>query len=573
VPTDLAALAHRRWFCGTVLAVLALVAATSLCLLGHPQLEPDDYRFLTTLQERAAGRISPWQAGVLENRWDHLWWIADTDAVRFFRPTLIASYWLDVTWLGGSAGALLRTNLVLHAAVCVLVTVLAFRLLRLPIAACAASLLYAAFACHAETLWYVAGRNETLAALGFLGAVLLHDSAQPRRRWLALPCFLFALLSKELTLGLPLLCVAWNVQVRRRQPTWRAALVADRWLWLGCLGVIAVAFVLRRTAMPGGSELVFPYFVAPWRPEFAGHVVAGLRNYLENLGTAQLTVPFLQPAQYATSTSLLGTIAVFAGLGQLVPPLWREPRARWAALLALGTWLPVSVVYISERYLVLPAVGLALAVGLLLERARGPWRIIVGLAVLVWIGHQSVWLHAKNLNVSGRPRDSLALQQLVDRVQKPLRAARAIYFVDFPGGTIHAQFAGVQVRHMLGAPDVPVHVLTTFPMNTGRSGELQLRRVATDTLELAAAAELVPPLDVPFAATPQEPGTVVARTAVGAKVQIVASDGGRATRLHCRLPRPLDDCTFVRWLPPEPFFAGAPHGVLASHGQFVLVNP
>src|SRR5262249_32119241 len=153
---------------GTLLGVVVLVLWTCLPIFGLPQLEPDDYRYLSLVDDLRGGRVSWVAAATVENRWDHLWWI-DTDAVvRFFRPTVILSFLLDDLVPGGSPAGLLATNLLLHLACCLLAALLIFRIAGSGLGAALGSLLFAAFACHAETIWYVSGRTDTLAALGFL---------------------------------------------------------------------------------------------------------------------------------------------------------------------------------------------------------------------------------------------------------------------------------------------------------------------------------------------------------------------------------------------------------------------
>lgn len=564
---------QRRWLVAALLAVVAIAAAAGGCVLAVPQLEPDDYRFLMTIENVAAGRTGWLSASVLENRWDHLWWIAPTDAVRFFRPTLVGSYALDRALFGGTPAAMLATNLVLHVLACWLVVALAFRVMRAPWAAFAASGLYAAFAFHAETMWYVAGRNETLAGLGFCAALLLHDSGNARRRWLALPCYVFALLSKELTIGLPLVCLCWDVQVRGRHARWRDALRGNRWLWLAYAAVAGGVLVLRTIVVPAGSGLVFPYFVAPWHPGFAGHVVAGVRNYVENLTQAQLTLPFLQPDRYGEFTTPHGSLLAFAGLLVLAIALRGERRARWAGLLVLVSWLPTSIVYLSERYLVLPAVGVALAVGLAIARAnrRAAWLLAAGL--VVWGTHQGSWQFRKNEQISHRARGTTVLRQQLAAHAPALQAAKAVYLLDFPGGTIHAQFAGDQVRHFAGRLDLPVHVLTTFPMRLGRADQVGVTRDGEHTIRLASASPFAVGDTELFAPVPLHSGTIVDRPAAGVVAEVAAGDGTLVTSVRFTLAHPLGDCLLLRWLPPQPFPSGTLPAAIAASGRLVRVRP
>jgi hypothetical protein len=46
------------------------------------------------------------ERALVENRWDHLWWIADRDPVRFWRPTVLASFAVDRAIWGRRASSL-----------------------------------------------------------------------------------------------------------------------------------------------------------------------------------------------------------------------------------------------------------------------------------------------------------------------------------------------------------------------------------------------------------------------------------------------------------------------------------
>ncbi|MFY9342170.1 MAG: hypothetical protein WAT39_06765 [Planctomycetota bacterium] len=566
---------HAAWFLVSLGAVAAVVLATGLCVLAHPQLEPDDYRFLSLLQDLAAGRTTFWRAAVVENRWDHLWWV-DTDAVvRFFRPTLIASYWFDVTLFGASPEALLRTNLALHLLACGLVTALLFRLSGPGLSTAGAAVLFAAFACHCEVVWYVAGRNETLAAIGFLGALLLHGapSQRARWRWLALPCFLVALLAKELVIALPLLCVLWDVQVSRRSCGVVDALRRDRWLWAGHAACI-LGYAIARTAVLGSlaGDTVYPYFVAPGHPGFLAHLVTGVRNYVENLGLAQLTPPFLRPEQYAAVTSATGSLLVVAAIAATAWLLRAERRAWFTAALALLTWLPSSVVYISERYVYLPSLALAAWAALVVQRAAARLRPWLALLLAAWCAHQAYWAFQKDHDISHRLREAQALHELLATSPDTLRGARTVCLLDFPSNTVHAQFVQDQLRVETGRPDLVVHVLTTLAPDGARTGELGVTRIDERTIEVGAPGQLMKPDAMLFPGTPLTAGTVVARQRLPFRVEVVDGDGTAVRRLRFTFDRPLGDHTFVRWQPVAPVAGPVPSHWL-RHGRFTVLLP
>ncbi len=79
----------RHWYLPGTLLVVFIIAATSWPIFSNPQIEADDYRYLHHVQRLESdfwGNIVA--ASVVENRWDHLWWISASGKIRFFRPAV-----------------------------------------------------------------------------------------------------------------------------------------------------------------------------------------------------------------------------------------------------------------------------------------------------------------------------------------------------------------------------------------------------------------------------------------------------------------------------------------------------
>lgn len=573
-PRD-AVLLPRRHVALLLGAVAVLACVVAVPILGLPQLDADDYRYLHLVSELRAGRVGILQASIIENRWDHLWWIDCHDVVRFFRPTLMLSYLADHFVHGGSAFGLLLTNALLYLATCLLAAWLIVRVVPHTVAALLASLLFAGFSCHAETIWYVAGRNETLAALGFLGALACH-MLRGRARLLALPCYAFALLTKELTLPLPLIALAFEWLVRRRSVGLRACLRADRALFVGYVAVAALYLVARQLvlAAAGGSDLVFPYFVAPSRPDFGAHVWHQIRSYGENLLLAGITPPFLRPDQIDDRTTTLGTILIIAVPLALLVSLRRERRMHWFTLLALVTWLPTCAVYVSERYLFLPSFGLAGMVALALaraERARVP-RFVGHAVVVAWLAHQTYWLHLKNTVISQTTQVSIALQEKFASLRATLPPGQPIYVLNFPADTFSAQFLQDLVRVVLGDPTRACRVLTVVPDDPGAQQTTEVRRIDAHEIEVRGRPLLMAHSRWLFPWTKLDPGAHVERERLGFAVTVSDGQGDRCQALRLRLPHALDDAIFVRFsLPPAREFE--PRGDLIRRGGLDRVRP
>jgi len=574
-----------------LVATGVLATVVSLPILRFPQLDADDYRYLHLVAELRAGRIGLLPASIIENRWDHLWWIDCQEVVRFFRPTLMLSYLLDHLVHGGSALGLLLTNAALYVATCLLGAFLFVRLLPGTLAPLVAGLAFAGCASHAETIWYVAGRNETLAALGLLGALACH-TASGRLRLAALPCYLFALASKELTLPLPLLGLALDRMVLRRAPTLAGCVRRDLALYAG-YALLAVVYLLGRHAVlaaAGGSDLVFPYFVAPSRPDFATHVWHQVRVYGENLLLAGITPPFLRPDQVPERASVVGTVLTLLVPALLLAWLRKDPRTWFFALLAAATWLPTTVVYVSERYLFLPSFAFAGVLGLAVRSAAAHvrmvpaapfvvrlWRLGLGVAALglalAWLGQQAFWLYLKNRLIIERTQDSIALEEKFAALRPSLPPGAPIYLLNFPSNTFSAQFVEDMVRVVLGDPARRCRVLTVLPEDEALSGQTstEVRRLDDHEIEVIGRPALMTHAGMLFPWTSLGSGTRVERERMGFAVQVVDGTEDRCRTVRIRLPHALEDGVFLRFSLPG--VAGAARGDLIRHGALDRLRP
>lgn len=552
------------------LGLAALVWWTCVAVWQHPQLDPDDYRYLAIAAAPDASFASGW---IVENRWDHLWWV-DAAPVRFFRPAVIASFRLDhALWAVGSGGFQV-TNVLLHAVCALLVVVVLHRWWGSALAAWLGGLLWASFACHAETIWYLSGRTETLAAAGFLGALAAQAQGRPARRALAPFGYALALLSKELTLALPLVALAADRWILGRGPSLRALLRADRGLYAGYAVVLVAWAVLRRTLLgpEGAGTLPFPYFVAPDAPGFAAHVVTGLRSYAANLVAGDLTPPFLQPAQLDDWLSPAGrwlapALALLLLASQLV-----RPAGRVLVGLALVTWLPTAPVYVSERYLELPSFAVAAAVASMVAglatRPLAQGAFVATLAA--WGALQAVELERKNRVMAEVPRAPTAVAERLADLGPTLRDGRPLLFVDFPGDWVHAQFLQDQLRVDWNLPTVHARVLAPIgPPWTEAAPAV----AATGTrVQLRAAGALVDRREQLFPTVPLRDGTRVDRAHLGFTVTVVEGDGERARAIVAELPTPVADWHVVRFLPPGGAEPDTTPGYVIRGGRFDLVR-
>lgn len=556
--------------------VLAVVAWTGAPALDGAQAEPDDFRFLAAVQELRAGRVGVLDASVVENGWDHLWWIDAGGTVRFFRPLVLASFYLDDLLWGSSPTGMAWTNLALHAACSVLVWLLLRRVVGAGWPALAGGVLFAALACHAEALWYFSGRNASLLALFSVAAYLAHVAGE-RRPWVRafeLLAWALALLAKETALVLPLVLLAHD-RYASRGATGFVPAFRRRWrLWLAYL-VVGGAFLAVRgivLARHGGSDLVEPYFVPPWSERFVPHLLTQLWTYGENLAWSGITKPFLEAGELgAPYTSVLGLVLAFVLAAALGAVAVSCVRARPLAALGLLAWLPASFVYVSERYLYLPSVGIAGLAAfwvLLVRRRRGLQWVVLAVA-LGWAANQGRILREKLVFLNGYPRAAQALYGAMAPLHEEIARRPRLLLVDFPGDELHAQFVERQLRVHARDPDLRCLVLTTLP-------EQDPRAAPTFVGEHALRIEGEGPIlrrGGPLPRTKLAAGVRVQRAALPFEVVVERVRDGACVAARFELRSPLDRWLVVRFVPRPDLRGLDRRGPLIATGRFEIVRP
>ncbi len=539
--------------------------------LEQPRLDADDYRYLHLVQQGSAQGLTSLADGVVENRWDHLWFVAETGRVRFFRPTVVVSYALDA-WLWGErvAFGLTLGNVLVHLACTGLVAFLLRRWLGPGLPAAATAVLFAGLSSHGECLWYVAGRTDTLAALGLLAALALHVAGRERpalRGW-ALPCFALGLLTKELAVALPLLVVLHDGLVERRAASWVALVRAEWRLYAAYAATTLGVLGLKQLALGGDTgELVAPYLRSPLDPGFPQHLWLQARSYAGNLLFAEISIPFSGAAEVDALNHGLGLpLAAALAIGAAV--LFRRDGRLWLLFaLGLASWLPTCFVYISERYLYLPSVAYVGVLGLLAARPPPRWSRAAAAALLVYAAFHTHMLHRKHAAIAGQPGAVRELETQLAPVRETLAGAERLLLVNLPGDLLRAQFARDVFRVLLDAPELDVQVLTLMPgqdlRRPRRPGELPAmgaglrvratgpRRIRVEGGRFAVGAQ-APTLQavqehgsVPFAWASLESGEPHA--VPGLRARVVAGRAEAASVVEFTLDEPLERYRILVW--------------------------
>jgi tetratricopeptide (TPR) repeat protein len=305
---------------------------------------------------------------------------------RLYRPLTMFSFALNYAACGLNPFGYHLVNVVLHAAVCILVYRLAERLVEDDGAAALAAVLFAVHPVHCEAVANVVGRAEILAALfmllGLLALCSRRGLASSGRVLAAAGLFTAALFSKETAACyLPVALISLEATTRGRMRPWR-------W-WLRCCGLLlvplAVYLPLRYVALEGHllrdalpHEFLNPLVLAT-RSVRLLHSFTVLGHYVRllvlparlscNYGLAVI-VPQARPELLtfvgaASAGVLVAALAGYARGGKL----WRQLAtlsAIWIASYALISNTVVLIgVSVAERLAYWPSVPAAAAVGVI----------------------------------------------------------------------------------------------------------------------------------------------------------------------------------------------------------------
>jgi Flp pilus assembly protein TadD len=360
--------------------------------------------------------------------------ILGIDGRSAYRPLRTASHAIEYALFGLNPAGFRAVNIALHVLNGTLLFFLFRALLRNPRPALLAAIVFAIHPIQTESVAYISGRRDLLFALfyllGFACYVRYRETDRLRYLFLAGFAYLLSLLSKEMAISLPLLCLCYDVV--------RSIPAAEGNSPLSPLQAVAegVRTAVRRHTLlyaAGTAGLLFLvwYYVYRINPSQQREMYGGgLGPTL--MTSARIVVHYLKllifpvtlSADYSynafpVSRSLGDPRALFALaiLGAVVWGLLRLlPSARWAAFGGLWffvTLLPVSQIIphhemMAEHYLYLPSAGIFLTAGVLLERrfAQQRHQLAIAAAFLIlvvllsartvvrnrdWLDNQTLW--------------------------------------------------------------------------------------------------------------------------------------------------------------------------------------
>ncbi len=380
---------------GPLLALLAVTGAVFWRMLGHELTNWDDQAYVL---DNALLRGPDWTA------------IFTRPFLSNYHPLTLVTLALNYQAGGVEPFGYLLVNWALHLVNVALVCRFAWVLSdHRPWVAVFTALVFALHPMHVESVAWVSERKDVLYTAFYLLALLVWWRYLERRRrldyGLTLGCFVLALLSKPAAVILPvvLLLLDW----------WRARPV-DRTLWLDKVPFfgLSLAFGLLTVSLQSTTA------IASWE-EFSpidrllfgcwGLVAYLLRFFVPWPLSAFHPYPAPGQADWAVRLSPVALALLGAALWR-----WRRERALvfgagfyTANLLLAVQFFAVGYTLLSERYTYVPYIGLAFALGMLLEdhvpALRTPtvrWGVAGALAAMLaaaTVPRVAVWRDADTL--------------------------------------------------------------------------------------------------------------------------------------------------------------------------------
>jgi tetratricopeptide (TPR) repeat protein len=291
---------------------------------------------------------------------------------HFYRPMQIFTYAIDYSIWGGDVFGHHLMNVILHILAAICVYWLILTLFKEKIMAGIAALLFVAHPLHTEAISYISGRPDPLATLFLLIAFILYvkDTAAPKIYYsmLSVMCFTLALLSREASLILPFLILAYHAAFKRP---------VNKKLFFALLGAAAFYIYLRlsvfKSMMPEdmGNATVFH--------RLPGAFVA-LTNYARlMIAPIDLHMGYGRKLfLWSDAKAVIGVVILITSLTAAVMKRKKNGLLFFSVLwffIALFPYCniahPINA-YMAEHWLYLPSIGIFLlaAKGLMLLRAK-----------------------------------------------------------------------------------------------------------------------------------------------------------------------------------------------------------
>ncbi len=369
---------------------IASIAVALAALLAYAGTLAFDFVWDDTLLIQRSHQLHHWQ-----DLWAALtshFWAEAQERSHYYRPVVTLSFFLDLRIWGLNPLGFHLTNVLAHLAASLAVVALARRLTGSEMTSGAAGLLFALHPLHVESVAFVSGRTDILAALGFVLALLGYARWRETGRlwpWAgSLVAFALALGAKEVGVVLPLVLVLhdwWRGDFTRASRTSpldaraSTAVVAGRAVARYAPYVLVIAAYLAVRGAVLGGMLDSP--ATPWAP-LGVRVLTGLEIIGRYIWLSFVPYPAnayypIVPVAWPPAPGWWLVAGVLAGALVLTTVAMRFwPVAGFGAAwfwitLAPSTgvnFLGLSDAIMAERFLYLPSVGFCLVGGVIIGR-------------------------------------------------------------------------------------------------------------------------------------------------------------------------------------------------------------
>lgn len=307
----------------------------------------------------------------------------------FYRPVQTFTYLLDYSFWRLDVVGYHAMNMVLHILAALSLYGLVQALFQNGRLSLLTALLFVTHPIHTEAVSYISGRADSLAALFMLLSYILYMRHHEQRGAVALGCmtagYVLALLSKEMSLVLPLLILLFHYAFRK--PIDKKAFAV--------LSAVTIGYVLWRLLVVGTGNIAEG--AVPTLLERLPGVFVALTNYFRlllfpfdlHMEYGGILFPFTEPkAVIGVVLCGLLLVYVFRKKGQ-DPFLFFAAGWFFVALLpSSNLFFPINA-YMAEHWLYLPSIGFFLVTARFLvsgsenKRLR-PFAVGIAVALLVF---------------------------------------------------------------------------------------------------------------------------------------------------------------------------------------------
>lgn len=299
-------------------------------------------------------------------------------------------------------------NLLVHTTATVLVYFLLRRLSRDNVVALLAALLFGVHPAHVESVSWISGIPDPLAALFYIPSMIWYVRYREEgdRKWLVASVVAFAMsvLCKETPLALPMVLAAWELTRMKGEKSWatRIQKIIPQMVPYAIVGAVYLAI---RFSVLGRISWKHPFMARVPDSAIWMTVPYVFVNYLRHL-IAPFNLSLIYGTSFITSAAEARFLLPVLLLLVLAGVLWvyrKKLSAQvWVALaLMVAPILPVLNLkvfhyeyIIQDRYLYLPSIGFCYLVAIVIRKQsakRAPLMVAVSAAILLAFGASTIF--------------------------------------------------------------------------------------------------------------------------------------------------------------------------------------